>query len=64
MGSKKLNVIVKYDKNDYDENENKFINDQLKRIKKINDKIPFAMNIKVQTNTLVKIEKGPFYLTI
>jgi hypothetical protein len=64
MGSKKLNVLVKYDKNDYDENENKFINDQLKRIKKINDKIPFAMNIKVQTNTLVKIEKGPFYLTI
>jgi hypothetical protein len=64
MGSKKLKVLVKYDKNEYDENENKFINEQLKRIKKINDKIPFIMNIKVQTNTLVKIEQGPFYLTI
>jgi uncharacterized protein YbaR (Trm112 family) len=64
MGSKKLKVLVKYDKNEYDENENKFINEQLKRIKKINDKIPFVMNIKVQTNTLVKIEQGPFYLTI
>jgi len=63
MKNKKVKVIVKYDKNDYDDNENQIIKDQLKRIKKINNKLEFAMSIRVQHN-IVKIEQGPFYLEI
>lgn len=64
MKGKNLKVIVKYDKDDYNDNENKIIDEQIKRIKRINDKIALAMNIKVKNHTRVKIEEGPFYLIL
>lgn len=64
MKNKKVKVFVRYDKRDYNDNENQIIKDQLKRIKKINEKLEFAMNVKVKTSTHVKIEEGPFYLQI
>jgi hypothetical protein len=64
MKNKQLDIIVKYNKNDYNNDELKLIEDKLKKLKKINDKIAFIVNLKLENNQTVKIEEGPFILHI
>ena len=64
MKNKQLDIIVKYNKNDYNNDELKLIEDKLKKLKKINDKIALLVNLKLENNQTVKIEEGPFILHI
>jgi len=64
MKNKQLDIIVKYNRNDYSNDELKLIDDKLKRLKKVNDKISFIVNLKLENNKTVKIERGPFLLHI
>jgi len=66
MKNKQLDIIVKYNRNDYSNDELKLIDDKLKRLKKVNDKISFIVNLKKLEDNIktVKIERGPFLLHI